>query len=267
MNWAIGIQGITLPSTAQSLALSNTGMGFPFNTSINASYNLIDTNEVSFSSNYWFEGVSGKTISNGFGKHEFSLNTFSINDLELWGDKPGSDPLGEFGLEFSCLSYRYLFNQFSKQNLGIKLKGVYSKLYTENIYGLLFDIGANQKFNKYLNMGLTIKNVGYINSDLVIPTLPSEYGLGFSLNYDSMKLNLLLDIIYSDINKEVLKFGLIKNSRLINIFGSFVNFKTNQYLSTGFQMKYKNLSFSYGILFQKVKVLGIPQSFQMTLYY
>ena len=116
-------------------------------------------------------------------------------------------------------------------------------------------------------MGLTIKNVGYINSDLVIPTLPSEYGLGFSLNYDSMKLNLLLDIIYSDINKEVLKFGLIKNSRLINIFGSFVNFKTNQYLSTGFQMKYKNLSFSYGILFQKVKVLGIPQSFQMTLYY
>ena len=74
-------------------------------------------------------------------------------------------------------------------------------------------------------------------------------------------------MIYSDINKEVLKFGLIKKTQFINIFGAFVNFQSNQYLSTGFQMQYKNLSFSYGILFQKVKVLGIPQSFQITLYY
>ena len=130
INWAIGIQGVSLPSTAQSLALSNTGIGFPLNTSINSSYDLINKNEVSFSSNYWFEGVSGKTISNEFGKHEFSLNTFSIDDLELWGDNPGIEPLGQFGLDFSCLSYRYLFNQSLKQSFGIKLKGVYSEANT-----------------------------------------------------------------------------------------------------------------------------------------
>ena len=44
-------------------------------------------------------------------------------------------------------------------------------------------------------------------------------------------------------------------------------FDTNRYLSTGFEIKYKNILFSYGILFQQIKALGIPQSFQITLYY
>ena len=81
INWAIGIQALDLPNTAQSLALSNTGIALPLNSSINSSYNPNIENLVSFSSNYWFEGVVGKTISNEFGNHEIALNTFSINDL------------------------------------------------------------------------------------------------------------------------------------------------------------------------------------------
>ena len=267
VNWAIGIQALGLPITAQSLALSNTGMASPLNTSINSSYNRFDENKISFSSNYWFEGVSGKTILNQFGKHEFSLNTFSIDDLELWGEKPDSTPLGKFGMQFSCLSYRYLFNQKSNQDIGIKLKGIYSKLYTDSMYGLLFDAGFSQKLNKYFNIGMTLKNIGYLNSDLITPTLPSEYGFGISFNYNPIGLTLLTDLIYSEINKEIFKLGIIKQTKFVNIYGSFSNFKTNQYLSTGFQMKYKNISFAYGILFQKVKILGIPQSFQVTLNY
>ena len=264
INWAIGIQAVDLPSTAQSLALSNTGIALPANTSINASYDLNGKNETSFSSNYWFEGVSGKTISNQFGKHEISLNTFSV-DLPQWGENPDFEPLGEFGLQFSCLSYRYLLSQSSEQNLGIKLKGIYSKLYTEHIYGLLFDIGFKRNINKYFNIGLTIKNIGHINSDLTIPALPSEYGFGISFN--TFNIVLLSDIIYHEIDKEIFKFGFITNSKFFNIYGSLAQFKTNRYISTGFEMKYKNISFSYGILFQEVKILGIPQSFQVSLYY
>ena len=135
------------------------------------------------------------------------------------------------------------------------------------MYGLLFDIGVNQRINKYFNMGLTLKNIGHINSKLITPTLPSEYGLGISFSYEPFGLVLLGDFIYSDINKEIFKFGLITKSKFFNIYGSLSEFKTNRYLSTGFQMKYKNISFSYGILFQRVKLLGIPQSFQVTLYY
>ena len=184
-SWAIGILGVGLPTSAESLALSNSGIASPLNTSINSSYNFSDGNKVSFSSNYWFEGVSGKSLLNQFGKHEISLNTFSTDDLDLWGEKPDSNPLGEFKLQFSCLSYRYLFNQDSNQNIGIKLKGIYSKLYTESMYGLLFDAGFNQKLNKYFKIGLTLKNVGYLNSELITPTLPSEYGLGLSLRADT----------------------------------------------------------------------------------
>ena len=267
INWAIGIQALGLPVTAESLALSNTGVASPLNTSINSSYMHADKNKMLFSSNYWFEGVSGKTILNQFGKHEISLNTFSIDDLELWGETPDSNPLGEFGLQFSCLSYRYLFNQKSNQNIGIKLKGIYSKLYTDSMYGLLFDAGFHQQISKYFNIGLTVKNIGYLNSELITPALPSEYGFGVSFNYRPIQLVLLTDFIYSEINKEIFKFGIIKKTKFINIYGSFSKFQTNQYLSTGFQMKYKNISFSYGILMQQVKVLGIPQSFQITLYY
>ena len=52
INWAIGIQAVDLPSTAQSLALSNTGIALPLNSSINSSYNPNIENLVSFSSNY-----------------------------------------------------------------------------------------------------------------------------------------------------------------------------------------------------------------------
>ena len=267
INWAIGIQALNLPITAESLALSNTGMAYPLNTSMNSSYQQIDGNKVSFSSNYWFEGVSGKTIFNQFGKHEFSLNSFSINDLELWGEKPASEALGQFGLQFSCLSYRYLFNQQANQNIGLKVKAIYSKLYTDSMYGLLFDAGLTQKINKHFNIGLTLKNIGYINSDLITPTLPSEYGIGMSFNHKRIGVTLLSDLIYSQINNKAFKLGLIKNTKFVNFYGSFAKFETNQYLSTGFQIKYKNIAFSYGILFQEVQLLGIPQSFQLTVLY
>ena len=267
INWAIGIQGVGIPTTAQSLALSNSGLAYPLNTSINSAYRPIDENKILFSSNYWFDGISGKTILNEFGNHEISLNTFSIDDLELWGEKPDSKPLGKFGLQFSCLSYRYLFNEYFNQNIGVKFKSIYSRLYTNSMYGILFDIGANQRINQYLNIGLTLKNIGYINTDLITPALPSEYGLGFSFSYKPAHFTLLADFIYSEINKQIFKLGLINDFNLINVYTSFVKFESNQYLATGFQMKYKNLSFSYGILFQDVKLLGIPQSFQITLYY
>ena len=48
LNWAIGIQALDLPNTAQSLALSNTGIANPLNSSINSSYNS-ENSFVSFS--------------------------------------------------------------------------------------------------------------------------------------------------------------------------------------------------------------------------
>ena len=78
----IGVDALGLPSSAQSLAISNTGIASPLNSHINASFqgNTKDSgsNLVSFSSNYWFEGLSGKTITNRSknGKHEISINSF-----------------------------------------------------------------------------------------------------------------------------------------------------------------------------------------------
>ena len=65
---SIGVDALGLPSSAQSLAISNTGIASPLNSHINASFQSnpkdLDSNLVSFSSNYWFEGLSGKTITN-----------------------------------------------------------------------------------------------------------------------------------------------------------------------------------------------------------
>ena len=66
INWAIGFQALNLPITSESLALSNAGIAYPLNTSINPSYKQNDSDIISFSSNYWFEGISGKTILNQF---------------------------------------------------------------------------------------------------------------------------------------------------------------------------------------------------------
>tara|TARA_B100001250_G_C19750122_1_gene767304 strand:+ start:224 stop:1060 length:837 start_codon:yes stop_codon:yes gene_type:complete len=267
INYAIGIDALDLPNSAQSLALSNTGIASPLNSSINASYKSSNQSFASFSSNYWLKGVSGKTILNQFGNHEISLNSFGIDDLQLWGDKPDSDPLGTFGLEFSCLSYRYLLSKNSNQDFGVKVKGIYSKLYTDSIYGFLFDLGFSQKLSKSFNFGMIIKNVGFTQSDLSISKLPEEYGVGVSYNNDSLGLLLLSDYLYSDVRGNIFKVGYSLDLNFFNIYGALNQFETNRYISTGFEIKYKNILFSYGILFQEIKVLGTPQSFQITLYY
>ena len=82
-------------------------------------------------------------------------------------------------------------------------------------------MGFTQKVNSYLNIGLTLKNVGYFNSGLTTPTLPSEYGFGFSFSYTPLKIILLTDFIYSEVNKEIFKFGLITNTNFIDIYELF----------------------------------------------
>ena len=267
INCAIGIDALDLPNSAQSLALSNTGIASPLNSSINASYSSSNQSFVSFSSNYWLEGVSGKTILNQFGNHEISLNSFGTDDLELWGDNPDSKPLGTFGLEFSCLSYRYLLSKTANQDFGVKVKGIYSKLYTDSIYGFLFDLGFSQRLSKSFNFGMIIKNIGFVQSDLSISRLPEEYGVGISYKNESLGLLLLSDYLHSDLRGDIFKVGYSLDLNFFNIYGSLNQFDTNRYLSTGFEIKYKNILFSYGILFQQIKALGIPQSFQITLYY
>ena len=264
---SIGIDALGLPSSAQSLAISNTGIALPINSYINSSFQ--SDNLVSFSSNYWFEGVSGKTITNRFGKgkHEVSINSFGIKDLALWGETPDKESLGTFGMQFASLSYGYLLKKSDSQSFGIKVKTIYSKLYVDHMYGLLFDGGLRQRFTKNLNFGLSLKNIGHIQTYLAIHSIPSEYGLGLSYDLQKFKSTLLLDIVYNNIQKEVYKLGCITNFKYVNIYGSFNQFKSNRYISTGMQIKYKNFAFTYGILFQKVKLLGIPQSFQLTLYY
>ena len=60
----------------------------------------------------------------------------------------------------------------------------------ETIVGLLvslvlFDGGLRQRLTKNLNFGLSLKNIGHIQTYLAIHSIPSEYGLG--LSYDLQK--------------------------------------------------------------------------------
>ena len=57
--------------------------------------------------------------------------------------------------------------------------------------------------SKNFNIGLALKNIGHIQTDLAISSLPSEYGVGVSYNLDFFKSTLLADVIYNDLKKEV----------------------------------------------------------------
>ena len=273
-SFAVGLGGASLQVDAISLANYGTGIAGNSNVSINPASIMHDSpNRLSFSYNRWFNDVKGNMIMHEWKNQYILLNSYELNDIDLWGENPDSDPLGTFGTHFVALTYGrgFLINHVK---LGFNSRAIHSRLYTESTMALLFDIGFQYNITSYLNIGSVIKNIGFIDSKLDKNEIPTLYGLGISYSLHKLNSKLMLDYSSDELAGTSTKCSFNTKLGFIKlIFAiSSIGYKTSHieekiFLSGGFEFKYRRWSFTYGILQQDNESLGIPQAFQISWYY
>ena len=264
-SWAIGLKALTFPVDARSLAVSGTGIAYGNN--INPAAILSgDTKQLSFTRNQWLKGILGANIEHQWQRSYISLQSARVDDLELWGEVPNTDPLGEFGV--SWISARFgkgllLKNSFQ---LGLEIQLFNSRLYTQQTSGLSSTIGFRYLLSQNVIMGGIVKGLGYLESDLD-EVIPMEYGFGAAVSLMPLSSWVIIDISYHSDLGEIYKFALETKVKYLTFNVGVNQMPGNRYLSGGMKFRYRQWSVAYGLLTQQTAALGNPQSLQITLHY
>ena len=271
---AVGLGGSSLEVDASSFAYNGSGIATNNNISINPASILSNTNnKLTFSYNKWFDKVKGNMLRHEFDNKYISLNSYELDDIDLWGDTPDIKPMGSFGTHFVSLAYGHGL-MVNNIRLGIQFSGVHSRLYKEKTTALLFSVGLKYDLLKNIKIGSTVKNFGYINSNLEKNKIPFSYGLGFAYNIDYLKSQVMFDYINNDLYGESFKVALNSQISFLKFIFAIssnqhkaLSFDRKIFISGGFEFKYRNLAFTYGIIQQEDESLGLPQAFQITWHY
>ena len=260
---AIGLKSLLIPLDAISMASSNTGIAQTSSVRINPAiisnqnYHLI-----SASLNSWLGDINGNVVSYSWDNNYAYINSYKVEDIELWGSVPGNDPVASLSMRWLNIAYGHGMVYQNNVSLGVELNAIYSRLYSKTTSGLLINLGIIYSFGESLKVGSIFKNYGYLESDLN-ENYPSEFGFGLAYNFN-FPFSIKLDYIQNE------SIGNIYRSSADIQFGHFTlicglsNHKSNQFLSGGIQLDYRSWSINYSILSQDVSTLGTPYSIQLT---
>ena len=270
---AVGLGGASLEVDAISFAYYGSGIAANNNSANPASILSNTNNKLTFSYNQWFDKVKGNMLRHEFDNRYILLNSYELDGIDLWGDNPDIEPMGTFGTHFVSLAYGHGL-MLNNVRLGIHASGLHSRLYKEKTTALLFSVGVQYELLNNVKVGSTLKNFGYIDSNLEKNKIPFSYGLGLVYDIESMSSQIMFDYINNDLSGESFKVALTSQFSFLKfIFAissnrhSAFNFDDKIFMSGGFEFKYRSLAFTYGIVQQDNESLGLPQAFQITWYY
>ena len=269
---AVGTQFLTLPSTAQELAIGSHPAS-SFYSSVNpALYNAPKSNpKFSISQGSWFGGASNSHISYN---QRFKTRTLHIrvdhtdlSDLELRDNKPVDKPLAYFsafgfsatiGFSYDIRRGAYGFS-FSRIRMGIL---------NQSADGYTLGGGNLHRFSKSFSIGFSVINIGTISKfELEKPDLPTRVLVGFE---KKIRFKNYVDNIYATIewNKFSAKYqfclgNMFRWKSLIIMAGS--SFNQDVFTSsTGFGLESRGYSIRYGIRFGSQNI-GYPQSISLDI--
>ncbi|MBC8310935.1 MAG: hypothetical protein H8E72_01390 [Candidatus Marinimicrobia bacterium] len=265
-SWAIGLKGLLIPVDAISMASSNTGIAQSESVKINPAVIVSQKSKsLSMSLNNWLGGVKGNSLSHHWKNQYLYINSYQVDDVELWGLIPNDEPIGNFSVRWLSLAYGHGFRLNDNLHLGVEAQGIYSRLYTQTTKGIVGNMGLIYASNKKYKLGVTAKNFGYLDSDLN-EEYPLELGFGLAWNI-SQPICLKFDVIENEINDMIFRSSIDVSLNFFTFTGGFSQYDSNQYFSGGVKIDYRHWSIAYGILSQEVSALGTPYSIQLTLHY
>ena len=269
--YAIGLKSLVIPQSALVLGSSNIGIGDNLSSEINPS-SLIEINPyLGFSRNIWLGDVDGQRISMMWNRKmnsHLSFESLNVKDIELRNKVANDEPLGFFGaywyaIDFSRgLDLKKIFPKFESLQVGYKIKFNLSKLYTESMYGVTFDLGIRKKINDRLFFGLVLKNFGKeIDKNLTVDT-PEIFGIGIAYEIPRIHLKILTDVVKQE-EHLLKKVGIQTNFKHVNLLAGTTESSKYSDFSYGLQVKIKEWSIIYGNLIHNNSVLGNPISIEL----
>tara|TARA_B110000438_G_scaffold179935_1_gene171957 strand:- start:2094 stop:2930 length:837 start_codon:yes stop_codon:yes gene_type:complete len=265
-SWAIGLKSLLIPVDAISMASSNTGIAQSESVKINPAIIASQkSNMLSVSLNNWLGGMKGNALSHYWENQYVYLNSYQVEDIELWGLTPDDEDIGDLSVRWLSLAYGYGFKLSDNIHVGVETQGIYSRLYTQSTKGFVGNLGAIYSSSEKLKLGVTIKNFGNVDSDLN-EEYPLEMGVGIAWNM-SNPIWLKFDFIKNETTDTIIRSSVDININYFTFTGGFSNYDSNQYFSGGVKLDYRHWSIAYGILSQEVSALGTPYSIQLSLHY
>lgn len=212
----------------------------------------------------WFQDIQDEFLFFGMpgfdGYLALGVVYSSNKGVEIWDEN--NNPLGRVDLWSGIFTLGYGRNLKDKAALGMVLKTMIEDLYEQRLYDFGLDLGGKLILNKDIQIGGSIKNLGYKT------VIPLEIKLG--LVYQRVKpLNLLLDLTLPSDNIIRANFGLEYN---INpILTVRTGWRSGPYdiselgwlsgITTGFGIKYSGWYFDYA--FVPYGKLGLTHRFSL----
>jgi hypothetical protein len=265
-SWAIGLKSLLIPVDAVSMASSNTGIAQSESVKINPAVIVFQkSNSLSVASNNWLGGVKGSALTHHWQNQYVYINSYQVDDIELWGLNPNDEAIGNFSVRWLSLAYGHGFKLGDNLHVGVEAQGIYSRLYTQTTKGVVGNLGLIYASNEKYKFGVTAKNFGYLDSDLN-EEYPTELGVGLAYNF-TIPIGIKLDFIQNESIDLVIRSSIDFKLNYFTFTGGFSHYDSNQYFSGGIKLDYRHWSINYGILFQEVSALGTPYSIQLTLHY
>ena len=257
-----GLQFLTIRSSAKDLIFFQTPLLNPaFLNTFNRSP------EMSFAYGKWFadsENISlnwsGQVRSTSAG---LIMRYIGINDIELRGDVPSSQPLGYYGA-YGVSAKTLASFQSSKFRYGVALQVISIQLYQESSTGIAGDFGMSWLINESLTLSGSLLNFGKMNILYEQkPTLPQR-AIGL-INYKRTKSDLFASIEFNELIKNpIFFFGSTARKDNLSLGATLMMNDATYSLSTGAGFSVGRYTFSYALQYGNQEI-GVPQMFDISL--
>ncbi|MDB3868775.1 hypothetical protein N9263_01780 [Candidatus Marinimicrobia bacterium] len=265
-SWSIGLKSLLLPVDAISMASSNAGIAQSESVKINPAIIVSQkSNSLSVSLNRWLGSIKGSSLSHYWRDKYVYINSYQVDDIELWGLNPDDEAIGNFSVRWLSFAYGQGFKLGNNFQAGLELQGIYSQLYIQTTKGIVGNLGLIYGSNEKFRLGVNAKNFGYLDSDLN-EEYPVELGLGLAYNFTN-PMGIKLDFIQNESIDLVIRSSINFQLNYFTFTGGISHYDSNQYFSGGIKLDYRHWSISYGILSQEIPALGTPYSIQLSLHY
>ncbi len=271
-NVGFALLKITPDAISQSLGNTGTaGYDSPSAYLLNPAIpNFNNENNISFSYknslNYLNYGFIHTNIKIYKGYLLAGLSYVHSDTMQLRGDTPTSEPLGEFNYSSLSMSLGYSTQISNGVHLGFDIRSINEYYYLQNQMCFVFNGGFLFTFDKIkgFSFGLSFLNIGpeyrydEYSFDYIKPPFTVRIGAKeeFTIK-DNFDINLLSDIVKINDAEYTLQFGseIFYNQLFAFRLGYKYNDETQNF-SSGFALNWNEYSISYSIINYKYN-LGI----------
>jgi len=268
-SWCIGLKGIIIPENAHELSTAGAGIAGGREPGLNPAMNVSKQSYLQFSLNQWLGDIKGSYIAYHWGRElsqVISLQSWNAKDLQLWGNKPDSSPLGTFGVHYVSAAYSISHHLNTPYHFGLRIQANYSHLYTESMNGISLDAGVLLPLNSFLTAGAVIRHLGYENTNNLRAELPLESGLGMEMKLP-FKISILTDAIFKSEKNIDTRVGIRTNWKWLNAHAGTSMYEKRTAHALGCSFNYRQWLVMYSIYHHENSVLGLPQFLDVRRYF